>query len=77
MKTILRGRKMSGRHLAELIDVPSSTLSDVLNGKTEPTLGMLLRMVHFLELRSIEELIAPFGTSDLRLAEYPDDGVRP
>ncbi len=69
-------RNISARDLAERAGLPKTTVTDVLSGKTgDPSLGILIRFAHVFELRSIEELIAPLGTSELRRAEFGGDVV--
>jgi hypothetical protein len=56
--------------------LPRQTVKDVLDGVTkDPTIGVLIHLVHGLELRSVEELIGPLGTSELRRIEFGNDVV--
>jgi hypothetical protein len=63
---------VSANKLADRCLLPRSTLKDVLSGKTEKlTLPVMLHLVHGLRLGSIEELIAPLGSTQLRAIEFP------
>jgi hypothetical protein len=63
------------RELEDWTDIPKSTIDDLLHARHQPLLGEVLRMVDVLELRSIEEVIAPLGTSLLRREEIGSDVV--
>ena len=38
------------------------TIREILGGRSDPTLGVMLGLVKGLELHSVEELIAPLGS---------------
>ena len=61
--------------LAERAQLPPSTVKDAISGRTELTLRVMIHLAHGFQLRSIEELIAPFGTSELRRSEFGSDVV--
>jgi transcriptional regulator with XRE-family HTH domain len=76
LEFLLARQEITGRELAKRAHLSQSTVSDVLNGKTkDPSLGLMLRLVHGFGLRSIEELIAPLGTSQLRRIELGSDVI--
>jgi len=59
----------SGRELARAAGLGIGTVRDLLEGRSDPTLGTMLALVEALELASIEELLAPLGTSAYREAQ--------
>jgi hypothetical protein len=65
-------QRLSVRRLETLTGIPKSTIEDLMKGRKDPPLGMLVALVGAFGLRSIEELIAPIGTSLLRKLEAPD-----
>ncbi len=57
-------RGFSGiRPLAKSAGLGTGTVSDILSGTSDPSLSTLLALVRALELGSIEELLAPLGTT--------------
>jgi transcriptional regulator with XRE-family HTH domain len=69
IKELLDARGMTAREVALKAGVPANTLYDILSKKSDPALGPMVRIAHALRLRSIEELIAPLGTTQLQLLE--------
>jgi plasmid maintenance system antidote protein VapI len=61
---------LTERGLAKKAGLPPTTVQNVLRGKSDLPLGLLIRLVHAFDLRSVEELIAPLGTSQLRREEF-------
>jgi len=65
LEDLLIERGLSRRHVAAESGIALGTVCQLLRGVGEPTLGTMLALVRVLELSSIEELIAPFGTRSL------------
>jgi transcriptional regulator with XRE-family HTH domain len=51
------------RSIAAATGLSAGAVGALLRGKTDPTLGTMLALVDGLALVSIEELLAPLGTS--------------
>lgn len=64
---LLAERGWSRRKLAaQCVGVSIGTVMGVIRGERDPDLGTMLAMVDALGLRSIEELLGPFGTTRFR-----------
>lgn len=77
----LRGeRKLNRRRLARQAEIAYSYLVRLEEGRHEPTLGIMLRLVRAFDLCSIEELLGgPLGTRtllDLMAREETEGGVQ-
>lgn len=64
------------KQLAAGIGISTSTAHELLGGRKDPTLGELVRAAHVLGVHSIEELIAPLGTSELLRNEFGPDAAQ-
>ena len=53
----------SVRALAQLSGLGIGTVANLVRGESDPTLSTMLALAAALDLHSIEELIAPLGTS--------------
>jgi transcriptional regulator with XRE-family HTH domain len=73
LQYLLTRQGISARELARRADLPQSTVNDALRGRGGLKLGVMVHLVEGFGLRSIEELIAPFGTSQLRRSEFRND----
>lgn len=63
LRALMKARGYSIRRLASESGLGVGTISSLLRGGTEPTLGTMLALVDCLQLASLEELLAPLGTS--------------
>ena len=80
-RSIVRGRLnelferagLNDRQLADKTGIPRTTIQNALQGKSDFPLGLLIRFVHGFDLRSVEELLGPLGTSKLRREEFGVD----
>ena len=70
LNQLLTQTGLAERELAERAGLPRSTVQDALNGESTLPLGVMVRLAHGFGLRSVEELIAPLGTSQLRREEF-------
>lgn len=53
----------SVRGIANRVGMSWKPIDKLLNGDPNPSLDTLLQLAHALDLRSIEELLGPFGTT--------------
>ena len=69
LRSLLRQRGWSARQLADAAKLPKTRVAALTLGNGEPDLAMLLAIAAVLELRSLDELIAPLGSMRLQWAQ--------
>ncbi len=65
LKYLRQKNKISQQALAEVLEIPRTTLGDYERGKTEPNIAMLIKLAHYFDIK-VDELIQ----QDLSHSDY-------